>query len=207
MVFVMGAFAEMLGDVNRICDIIAHDLARTTSRTTTTMPSAPRACTSSTSRRPGGTWRTADGPVSSSTAPGTSSSTARRTAAPTARRCRRTRMTRKASFLFPPREGGLLCRLGTRSFCYCYRCLDHMQASLLCAVCRVVPELLLPGPCGLGSEKSKKQLANGPHCATPPCFCQTHRRPAPRSERAYPTRIFIVLLIWCNVHASELQLS
>ena len=28
MVFVMGAFAEMSGDVGRICDIIAHDLAR-----------------------------------------------------------------------------------------------------------------------------------------------------------------------------------
>ena len=25
----MGAFAEMSGDVSRICDIIAHDLART----------------------------------------------------------------------------------------------------------------------------------------------------------------------------------
>ena len=29
LVFVMGAFAEMSGDVSRICDIIAHDLART----------------------------------------------------------------------------------------------------------------------------------------------------------------------------------
>ena len=28
-VFVMGAFAEMSEDVSRICDIIAHDLART----------------------------------------------------------------------------------------------------------------------------------------------------------------------------------
>ena len=29
LVFVMGAFAEMSGDVSRICDIIAHELART----------------------------------------------------------------------------------------------------------------------------------------------------------------------------------
>ena len=29
LVFVMGAFAEMPEDVNRICDITAHDLART----------------------------------------------------------------------------------------------------------------------------------------------------------------------------------
>ena len=28
-VFVVGAFAEMSEDVSRICDIIAHDLART----------------------------------------------------------------------------------------------------------------------------------------------------------------------------------
>ena len=28
MVFAMGAFAEMSGDVSRICDIIAHDLTR-----------------------------------------------------------------------------------------------------------------------------------------------------------------------------------
>ena len=42
LVFVMGAFAEMSGDVSRICDIIAHDWRGPTSRTTTTMPSAPR---------------------------------------------------------------------------------------------------------------------------------------------------------------------
>ena len=101
LVFVAGAFAEMSDDVSRICDIIAHE-----SRTTTTMPSAPRACTGSTSRRPGGTRRTAAGPAPSSTAPGTSSSTARRTAAPTARRCRRTRTTRTAtSFSTTPRGG------------------------------------------------------------------------------------------------------
>ena len=28
LVFVMGAFAKMSGDVSRICDIIAHELAR-----------------------------------------------------------------------------------------------------------------------------------------------------------------------------------
>ena len=29
LVFVVGTFAEMSEDVSRICDIIAHDLART----------------------------------------------------------------------------------------------------------------------------------------------------------------------------------
>jgi len=29
LVLVIGSFAEMPGDVSRICDIIAHDLART----------------------------------------------------------------------------------------------------------------------------------------------------------------------------------
>jgi len=29
LVFVVGAFAEMSEDMSRICDIIAHDLART----------------------------------------------------------------------------------------------------------------------------------------------------------------------------------
>ena len=77
-----------------------------TSRTTTTMPSAPRACIGSASRRPGGTRRIAAWPVSSSTAPGTSSPTARRTAAPTAQRCRRTRAIRTATFSKTPREGG-----------------------------------------------------------------------------------------------------
>ena len=115
LVLVVGSFAEMSEDVSRICDIIAHE-----SRTTTTMPSAPRACTGSTSRRPGGTRRTAAGPASSSIVPGTSSPTARRAAAPTARRCRRTRAIRTAtSTLTTPREGLLRC-LGARSHCYCY---------------------------------------------------------------------------------------
>ena len=44
MVFVMGAFAEMSGDVTRICDLIDHELWRgLMSRTTTTMPSGPGA--------------------------------------------------------------------------------------------------------------------------------------------------------------------
>jgi len=79
---------------------------RRTSRTITTIPSAPRACAGSAFRRPWGTRRTAAGPVSASTAPGTSSSTARRTAAPTARRCRRVRAIRTAtSSLTTPRGG------------------------------------------------------------------------------------------------------
>jgi len=47
LVFVEGAFAEMSEDVSRICGIIANDLARThvSYCSTTTMPSAPRACT------------------------------------------------------------------------------------------------------------------------------------------------------------------
>ena len=56
LVFVVGAFAELSEDVSRICDII---LRVPTSRTITTMPSAPRACTGSASRRTGGTRRTA----------------------------------------------------------------------------------------------------------------------------------------------------
>ena len=59
LAFVMGAFAAMSGDVSRICGIIATTWRGSTSRTTTTMPSAPRACTGSASKNPGGTWRTA----------------------------------------------------------------------------------------------------------------------------------------------------
>ena len=58
--------------------------------------------------RPVGTRRTAAGPASSSTAPGTSSPTARRTAAPTAQRCRRTRTIRTATFFSLPRRGHLV---------------------------------------------------------------------------------------------------
>ena len=51
----MGAFAGMSGDVSRICDIIAMNWRGSTSRTTTTMLSAPRACTGSASSRFGQT--------------------------------------------------------------------------------------------------------------------------------------------------------
>ena len=84
LVFVMGAFAEMSGDVSRICGIIAHDLARIHVSYYNSDPKRTKGITGSALRRPGGTWRTAAGPVSSSAAPKTSSSTARRTAAQTA---------------------------------------------------------------------------------------------------------------------------
>jgi len=62
--------------------------------------------TGSGSRRPGDTRRTAAGPASSSTAPGTSSPTTRHTTAPTAQRCRRTRKIRTVnSFSTAPRGG------------------------------------------------------------------------------------------------------
>ena len=94
LVFVMGTFAEMSGDVSRICENIAHDLARThvsyynddAKRTKGMCRLRIQEAWGHTAHRG---WA-----VSSSTAPRTSSSTARRTAAPTVRRCRRTRTTR-----------------------------------------------------------------------------------------------------------------
>ena len=94
LVFVLGAFAEMPGDVSRICDIIAHELAWThvsyynddAKRTKCMYRQRIQKAWGHTAHRG---WA-----VSSSTAPRTSSSTARRTAAPTVRRCRRTRTTR-----------------------------------------------------------------------------------------------------------------
>ena len=103
----VGAFAEMSEDVSRICDITAHDLARThvayynddAKRTKGMYRQRIQKAWGHTAHR-------AAGPVSSSTAPRTSLSTARRTAAPTARRCRRTRAIRTAtSSLTIPRGG------------------------------------------------------------------------------------------------------
>jgi len=106
LVFVVGAFAEMPEDVSRICGIIAHDLARTHVSYYNDDAKRTKSMYRHASRRPWGTRRTAVGPASSSTAPGTSSPTARRTAAPAARRCRRTRMIRTAtSSLTTPRGG------------------------------------------------------------------------------------------------------
>ena len=69
LVFVVGAFAEMSGDVSRICDITHTTLRGPTSHTTTTIPSAPRACTNSASRRPGGTLRLGPPPPRSRSGP------------------------------------------------------------------------------------------------------------------------------------------
>jgi len=55
LVFVMGAFAKMSEDVSRICDIIAHDLARTHVSYYNDDAKRTRACTGSASRRHGGT--------------------------------------------------------------------------------------------------------------------------------------------------------
>ena len=118
LVFEMGAFAEMSGDVSRICDIIA-DLARTHVSYYNDDAKRIKGIAGSASRGPWGTGRTAVWPVSSSTAPGTSSPTARRTAARTARRCRRTRTTRTAASSITTPRGGLLRCLGARSPCYC----------------------------------------------------------------------------------------
>ena len=100
-VFVMGAFAEMPGDVSRICGIIAHDLTRT--HVPYYNDDAER--TKGVYRqRIKNAWGHTE-PVSSSTAPGTHGP-ARRAAAPTAQQCRRTRTTRTAvSFLTTPRRG------------------------------------------------------------------------------------------------------
>ena len=106
LVFVMGAFAEMSGDVSRICDIIAHELAST--HVSYYNDDAKR--TKGMYRRRiqkawGHTRRTAAGPVFFSTALGTSSSTARRSAAPTAQ-CRPTRTTRTVTFSLTTPRGG-----------------------------------------------------------------------------------------------------
>ena len=69
MVFVTGAFVEMSGGVSRICDIIAHELARIN---VSYYNDDAKRTKGSAFRRPGGTRRTVAGPVSSSTAPGTS---------------------------------------------------------------------------------------------------------------------------------------
>ena len=97
LVFVVGAFAEMSEDVSRICDNIAHDLARThvsyyNGDSKGMYRQRTRKAWGHTAHR---------GWAPSSTAPGPSSSTARRTAAPTARRCRRTRTIRTATSSCP----------------------------------------------------------------------------------------------------------
>jgi len=66
LVFVVGAFAEMSEDVSRICGIIAHDLARTYVPYCNDDAKRTEGCTGSTSRKPGGTRRTAAGPASPS---------------------------------------------------------------------------------------------------------------------------------------------
>jgi len=135
LVFVMGPSAEMSGDMSRICDIIAHDLARTTSRTTTTIPSAPRACTGSTFKRPGGTRRTAAGPISSSLldrardlfthGPAHRGASSVEKLHGVDRRGRpATRMA--SSSLITPRRG-LLPRLGGAASVICCRCLDPIR--------------------------------------------------------------------------------
>ena len=107
LVFLMGAFGEMSGNVSRICDIIAHALARIQVSYHNDDARRTKGMYRQRIQKAWGIRRTVAGPVSSSTAPGTSSSTARRTVVPTARRCRRTRTTTTATFsLTTPRGGG-----------------------------------------------------------------------------------------------------
>ena len=104
MVFVMGAFAEISGDVTRICYIIAHELARTHAPFYNDDAKRTKGMYRQRIQKAwGGHGAPRLGP------PGTSSSTARRTAAPTARRCRRTRTVRTTtSSLTTPRGGAAL---------------------------------------------------------------------------------------------------
>jgi len=83
----MGVFAEMPGDVSRICDITAHDLARTRVSYYNSDAKHIKGMYRQRTQKAFGHTAHPAGPASSSTAPGTSSSTTRRTAAPTARRC------------------------------------------------------------------------------------------------------------------------
>jgi len=106
LVFVVGAFAEISDDVSRICDIIANDLAQTHVSYYNDDAKRTKGMYRQRIQKAWGTRRTAAGPASSSTAPGTSSPTARRTTAPTAQRYRRTRTIRTAtSFSTTPRGG------------------------------------------------------------------------------------------------------
>ena len=97
LVFVISAFAEMSEDVSCICDIIAHDLARTHVSYYSDDAKRIKGMYRQHIQKDRGTRRTAAGPISSSTVPGTPPPTARRTTAPTARRCRRTRTIRTAT--------------------------------------------------------------------------------------------------------------
>ena len=103
LVFVMGAFGEMSGDVSRICDIIAHELARIHVSYHNDDAKQTKGMYRQRIQKAWGHTAHRGWAVSSSIAPGTSSSTARRTAAPTARRCRRTRTTRMTTST----EGGV----------------------------------------------------------------------------------------------------
>ena len=106
LVFVMGAFGEMSGDVRRICDIIAHELARILVSYHSDDAKRTKGMYRQRIQKAWGTRRTVAGPAYSSAALGTSSSTARRTAVPTARRCRRTRTTTTTAFSLTPPGGG-----------------------------------------------------------------------------------------------------
>ena len=93
LVFVMGAFAEMSGDVSHICDIIAHVLARTNVSYNNSDANYTKGMYRQRVQKTWGHkahrgW------------------TARRTAAPTARRCRRTRAIRTATSSITTPRGG-----------------------------------------------------------------------------------------------------
>jgi len=122
----MRAFAEMLEDVSRICDIVAHNLARTdvsyynddAKRTTGMYRQRTQKAWGHTAHRG---WarlllnRARDIIIHGPAHRGATG----RTAAPTARRCRRTRTIRTATSSLTTPRGGLLRCLGARSHLYC----------------------------------------------------------------------------------------
>ena len=104
LVFVVGAFAEMPEDVSRICDIFAHDLARTHVSYYNDDAKRTKGMYRQRIQKAWGHMAHRGWAASSSTAPGRT--TTRRTTAPTAQRCRRTRTIRTVtSFSITPRRG------------------------------------------------------------------------------------------------------
>jgi len=106
-------------DVSRICDVTAHDLART-----------HVSYNNDDAKRTKGMYRQRTQKAWGHTAHrgwarlllNRARDLILRTTAPAARRCRRMGTIRMAKSFQPPREGGLLRCLGARSYCYC--CLD-----------------------------------------------------------------------------------
>ena len=170
LVLVVGAFAEMSEDVSRICDITAHDLARTHVSYYNDDAQRTNGMYRQRIQKAWGTRRTAAGPVSSLIALGISSSTARRTAARTAWRCRRTRTIRTAtSSLTTPRGGATSLPM------------------------RAQPLLLLfrsnPPTEGGGGEKNKKKTTYATTELRPSVPSPSFLQPIPKQKALPPAEI------------------